>query len=185
MSFSVSDHYQTGSRPGTWIAAIALAALFSIFAGTMTWMTGYNLAINYTTIEALQRGGITHIAFLINSMPTDPTAQPTPPTSSKDERDKAEDIDDDWSVLGIVRRGGGRSFVIMHTKPFQHPWSTSLMRGWKDTMGESVLDWFSPLKNSPCTQKTRRGEFRWGEVVYDMARKYEKEHPGARLALSE
>jgi palmitoyltransferase len=52
-------------------------------------------------------------------------------------------------------------------------------------MGNSFVDWILPLKYSPCLQKTRRGEFRWGEVVYDMARKYEKENPGARLAVLE
>jgi palmitoyltransferase len=179
-----------GSHPGTWIAALALSTVFCIFATTMSCTTGYNLAINYTSVEAIQRGGITHIAFRITHLPTGPAAIPTPtstpPTSSpKKEHDTPAESDDNWPVVGIFHRPGGATVVVMHTNPFQHPWSSSLMNGWKDTMGTSFVDWILPLKYSPCVQKTRRGEFRWGEVVYDMARKYEKEHPGARLAVLE
>ncbi|KAF2818367.1 palmitoyltransferas-like protein pfa5 [Ophiobolus disseminans] len=173
------------SKVSNWIAALAIGVLFSIFATTMACMTGYNLAINYTSVEAIQRGGITNIAFLIIRQPNEPTQLHTPPTSSKSEEDKATEADDEWPVLRFVERSGGRNFVVMQNKPFQHVWSTSMMRGWKDAMGESPLEWFLPLKNSPWKQKSRRGEFRWGEVVYDMAKKFEKDNPGARLAILE
>lgn len=147
----------------------------------MSCMTGYNLAINYTSVEAIQRGGITNIAFLVTRMPNE---QASPPTSYNNSNKELE-ADDDWPVLRMVRRSGGRMFVVMQTKPFQHPWSTSMMEGWKDTMGESPLDWFLPLRHSPCKQRSRSGEFRWGEVVYDMASKYQKDNPGAQLAILE
>jgi palmitoyltransferase len=60
-----------------------------------------------------------------------------------------------------------------------------MMQGWTDTMGTSPLDWLLPVKNSPSKKRSRSGEFRWGEVVYDMAKKYERDNPGARLALLE
>lgn len=150
----------------------------------MSCMTGYNLAINYTSVEAIQRGGITNVAFLLTECPNEPTIY-TPPQAPKDEDGNPTDAEDDWPVLAIVERGSGRKFVVMQTKPFQHVWSTSMMRGWKDAMGESPIEWVLPLKNSPWKQKTRSGEFRWGEVVYDMARKYQKENSGTKLALLE
>lgn len=153
----------------------------------MTCMTGYNLAINYTSVEAIQRGGITNIAFLITRMPNQqaaPPAPPTPPTPSTNSDNKHMEADDDWPVLRIVQRYNGRTFVVMQTKPFQHPWSATLMEGWKDTMGNTVADWFLPLRNSPCKRRSRSGEFRWGEVVYDMAAKYQRD-TGAELALLE
>jgi palmitoyltransferase len=162
-----------------------VGVLFCIFTFTMSCMTGYNLAINYTSVEAIQRGGISNIAFLVSRMPNEPTAPPTPPTPSNGDDNKETDAYDDWPVLRTVRRSGGRMFVVMQTKPFQHPWSTTLMEGWKDTMGTSPLDWFLPLRHSPCKQKGRSGEFTWGEVVYDMAEKYQKDNPGAQLALLE
>ena len=158
-----------------------MGVLFCIFTSTMTCMTGYNLMINYTSVEAIQRGGITNIAFLVTRMPNEQTS---PPTSYNDSN-KEMDTDDDWPVLRMVQRSGGRMFVVMQTKPFQHPWAASMMDGWKDTMGESPLDWFLPLRHSPCKQKSRSGEFGWGEVVYDMAKKYQKDNPGAQLALLE
>jgi palmitoyltransferase len=162
-----------------------VGVLFCIFTSTMTCMTGYNLAINYTSVEAIQRGGITNIAFLISRMPNE-LARPNPPPSPPQSDDnKATEADDDWPVLRTVRRSGGRMFVVMQTKPFQHPWSTTLMEGWKDTMGLTPIDWFLPLRHSPCKQRDRSGEFRWGEVVYDMATKYQKDNPGAQLALLE
>jgi palmitoyltransferase len=151
----------------------------------MSCMTGYNLAINYTSVEAIQRGGISNIAFLISRMPDEPTAARTIPTPSKDDDSKGVEADDDWPVLRTVQRSGGRIFVVMQTKPFQHPWATTLMQGWSDTMGKTPFDWFLPLRHSPCKQKSRSGEFRWGEVVYDMAKKYQKDNPGAQLAILE
>jgi palmitoyltransferase len=174
---------QTGSRPGTWIGALVVGILFCIFTACMSYMTAYNLTINYTSVEGIQRGGVSNIAFLVTKMP-DPTLSHTPPTSSNSD-DKAPEADDDWPVLRTVRRGSGRTFVVMQTKPFQHPWATSSAQDWKDTMGSSPLDWFLPLKHSPCKQKSRSGEFRWGEVVYEMAAKYQKDNPGAELALLE
>jgi palmitoyltransferase len=160
-----------------------VGVLFCIFTSTMTCMTGYNLAINYTSVEAIQRGGIHNIAFRVTTMPTGPPISHTPPTSS--EGDVNKERDDDWPVLRTVRGSTGEMFVVMQTMQFQHPWSGTMMEGWKDTMGRSPLDWFLPLRHSPCTQKDRGGEHKWGFVVYDMAAKYEKENPGARLALLE
>lgn len=155
-----------------------------IFVSTMTCMTGYNLAINYTTVEGIKRGGVSNIAFLISSTSHEPIVPSSPPTPSNSDP-KNTVAGDDWPVLRIVQRSRGRKFVVMQTLPFQHPWATTLMQGWKDTMGESPIEWFLPLKMSPCKKKSRSGEFRWGEVVYDMARKYQKENPGTRLALLE
>jgi palmitoyltransferase len=158
-----------------------VGVFFCIFTSTMSCMTGYNLAINYTSVEAIQRGGISNIAFLITRMPTGPPNQRTPPTSSEG----GEPKEDDWPVLQTVRRSNGRMFVVMQTMPFQHPWSGTMMDGWKETMGNTPLDWFLPLRHSPCTKKERSGEHNWGYVVYDMAQKYEKDNPGAQLTLLE
>jgi palmitoyltransferase len=187
---------QMGSRPGTWIGALATAVLFSIFTFTMTCMTGWNLMINFTSVEGIQRGGIHNIAFLISHSPANPnnaTALPaTPPTPSSKHHDKRssrdmagerEDEKEDWPILISFTRPSNRSYVVMQTKPMEHPWYTTLMQGWKDTMGANILEWLLPLRQSPCKQKSHKGEFEWGEVVYDMARMYEEKHPGTSLAI--
>jgi palmitoyltransferase len=174
-----------GSRPGTWIGALVTAVLFSIFTFTMSCMTGWNLMINFTSVEGIQRGGICNIAFLMSQPPRAPISlPPTPPTSTKHNLDNAFP-EGEWPVLCTFERITGRQYVVMQTKPMEHPWYTSLLKGWKDTMGKSVADWFLPLRQSPCKQRSRSGEFEWGEVVYDMAQMFEANNPGAKLALLE
>lgn len=174
-----------GSRPGTWLGALILAVVFSIFTSTMTGMTAWNLMINFTSVEGVKRGGIHNIAFLISHRASQ--ANDSPPTSSAPSKKEARtpDSEEDWPVLRTFQRGSGKTYVVMQTKPLEHPWYTSLMMGWKDTMGTTFLDWVLPIKQSPCKQRSRRGEFEWGEVVYDMARKYEADNPGTRVALLE
>ncbi|KAF7455335.1 Palmitoyltransferase [Pyrenophora tritici-repentis] len=167
-----------GSKPGTWIGALVTAVLFCIFTFTMTCMTGWNLMINYTSVEGIQRGGIHNIAFLISDSPQDST-----PTSSTRHKSDAQ-AEEDWPILTTVTRPSGRSYVVMQTRTMEHPWYTTLMKGWKDTMGNNIIDWFLPFRQSPCKQRSHQGEFEWGEVVYDMARMYEKK-TGVRLALLE
>jgi palmitoyltransferase len=149
-------------------------------------MTGWNLMINFTSVEGIQRGGICNIAFLLSQPPRNPVSlPPTPPTSTKQNTDSDSLPDGEWPVLCNLQRSTGRQYVVMQTKPMEHPWYTSLMKGWRDTMGTSVVDWFLPFKQSPCKQRSRRGEFEWGEVVFDMARTFEANNPGAKLALLE
>ncbi|KAH9869836.1 hypothetical protein IAQ61_007049 [Plenodomus lingam] len=174
------------SRPGTWIGTLVTAVLFFVFAFTMSCMTGWNLMINFTSVEAAQRGGVHNIAFLISHQPqgSSPTSRPSTPPSPSVKPPTPESAEE-WTVLRTVQRNTGRTYVVMQTKPLEHPWYTSLRQGWEDTMGTKVLDWFLPLKQSPCTQRSRKGEFAWGELIYDMAQQYEKQNPGIKLAILE
>jgi palmitoyltransferase len=141
----------------------------------MTGMTGWNLCINYTSVEGIQRGGVKNIAFLISR--SQQGSQQSTPSEVK------QQTPEDWPVLCTVQRSSERTYVVMQTKPLEHPWYTDLMSGFRDTMGDRVIDWFNPFKLSPCKQKTHQGEFQWGGVVYDMAKKYEEDNPGTQLAI--
>jgi len=142
-------------------------------------MTGWNLMINYTSVEGIQRGGIHNIAFLVSQ-----SSQQSTPASSTRHKTDAQADEEDWPILTTVTRAAGRSYVVMQTKTMEHPWYTTLLQGWKDTMGTNMIDWLLPFRQSPCKQRSHRGEFEWGEVVYDMARMYEKK-TGVKLALLE
>ncbi|KAF3033627.1 palmitoyltransferase pfa5 [Didymella heteroderae] len=168
---------RTGSRPGTWIGVLVVGVLFCIFTFTMSCMTGWNLCINYTSVEGIQRGGVQNIAFRITNT-SDRSSLPSTPSA----KDKAQSHED-WPVLTTILRSPDRTYVVMQTKPNEHPWYTSLMMGWKDVMGKNVVDWFTPIKHSPYKQRNHRGEFEWGELVYDMARQYERQNPGVKLAI--
>lgn len=43
-----------------------------------------------------------------------------------------------------------RVFAIVSTEPGDNPYDLGTMANWKDVMGENVLDWFLPIKRSPC-----------------------------------
>src|SRR5687767_8957501 len=125
------------SRPGTWIGALVVGVLFSIFTFTMACMTSWNLMINYTSVEGIQRGGIHNIAFLMSqpsrrSSTTIPPPGTPPSTSGKTHKKKSaraterDGVEEEWPILTTAVRPSKRSYVVMQTKPFEHPWYTTL-----------------------------------------------------------
>jgi palmitoyltransferase len=162
-------------KPTTWIALVALTAIFLIFAGTMFFMTTWNLSINYTTIETLQRDGIHNITMLATR------GHSLERRSSKASRPREGEGP---NVLREVTRDGGREYVVFQTQPLDNPWDLGNMANLRSIMGDSILDWFIPLKMSPCTKHDdSRGEFPWSSLVLDMAREWEADNPGRRIRL--
>ncbi|KAF2251386.1 zf-DHHC-domain-containing protein [Trematosphaeria pertusa] len=164
-----------GSKPATWIAATALAGIFCIFTGTMFFTTFWNLSINYTTIETVQRGGVHNIAMLAtagtsrskNSSRASRSPNQQPPT-----------------VLKEVQRDASRSYVLFQTQPFDHPWDIGTWPNLQSIMGYSIWQWLVPLKMSPCIQHDDiRGEFGWAQKVLDMAAEYQEDRPGMQIHL--
>lgn len=43
-----------------------------------------------------------------------------------------------------------RRFAILKTEPGENPWDLGLWRNWQEVMGLTVLDWFLPIRRSPC-----------------------------------
>ncbi|KAF2279655.1 zf-DHHC-domain-containing protein [Westerdykella ornata] len=136
------------STPGTWVAATALGGIFFLFAFGMFCTTCYNMALNYTTIEALQRDGTYNIAVL-------KTAAPSATIASAGKA----------NIVYEFERPPLRSYVVLETERGQNPWDRGALRNVKDIMGESVWHWFS-WKMSPCTaHNDPRGEYIWGPAV--------------------
>ena len=166
-----------GDKPPTWIALVALSAIFTIFTGTMFFTTVWNVTINYTTIETIQRGGVQNIAMQVTrstSLPQSPSRRhstqnitATPP-----------------NVIREFTRDDGREYIVIQTQPFDHPWDVGNWENFVTVMGAKPLDWFNPLKMSPCVQHTDvKGEFAWSRFVLDMAAAWEAENPGRRVRL--
>ncbi|KAF2265069.1 zf-DHHC-domain-containing protein [Lojkania enalia] len=141
------------SKPATWIVALALAALFFLFTFGMFATTFYHLSQNYTTIEVLQRGGIHNIALLSSNQ------TPHPATG--------------LDIIARIQRSPSRSYIVVQTKPFENPWDMGVIANIKSIMGNSALEWFMPLRMSPCTYHRRVvGEYEWGRVVNRMMDEY-------------
>lgn len=115
--------------------------------------TVWNMAINYTTVEAMQRGSTYNIALLGKSPPPSTTISNS-------------------SVLCEIQRSQSRSYIVVQVQD-DNPWDCGTLQNIKDVMGERFLDWILPWKMSPCTvHNDHRGEFRWGYSVMRMMDEY-------------
>jgi palmitoyltransferase len=57
-----------------------------------------------------------------------------------------------------------RTFAILQLEPDQNPWDLGFMGNWKSVMGNRVIDWFLPIKRSPCCNHED------GEAYYEIGR---------------
>lgn len=163
-----------GSKPGVWIAMLPLCGIFCIFTGTMFFMTFWNISINYTSVETIQRGGVHNVAMLVTRRDGHQSSR----RHSTSQRDR-----DPPNVLREVRHDDGREYVVFQTQPFVHPWDIGTMENIRSIMGNSILDWFT-FKMSPCTvHEDVRGEYGWSEEVLEMAADWERNNPGRRITL--
>lgn len=158
---------QLNSRPGTWIAALAVAAFCFAFIFGMFMNTFYNMAINCTTIEVMQKGCSYNIAMLGK-------APPVPVNGSSQ-----------TGVLCEIERSPSRSYIVLQTHSGENPWDEGFSRNVTDIMGHTIWEWLLPVKWSPCTVHTdTRGEYRWGRVVKTMMEEYGAGSVYARSARS-
>ncbi|KAF2672872.1 zf-DHHC-domain-containing protein [Microthyrium microscopicum] len=131
-----------------WIVAIALAGIFGFMAFGITLKFGHSVLKNRTTIEELAMGHPNYcVAIRIN--PSE-----IPPVSS-DGKPKF------WVVpypfrpqtSGPTDQHSRRNeflYAILYPKPGSHIWDLGWNRNWRDLMGNHVIDWFLPIKLSPC-----------------------------------
>ncbi|CAI6300397.1 unnamed protein product [Periconia digitata] len=168
-----------GDKPSTWIAMVALSALFCMFTGSMFFMTTWNVTINYTTVETVQRGGVQNIAMLATRGHSLDRRHSRSSVRSSTRREG-----DGPNVLREFMREDGREYVVFQTQPFVNPWDLGNAKNMRSIMGDKVLDWFIPLKMSPCLKHDDpRGEFGWSVDITRMARDWEADNPGRRIQL--
>ncbi|KAF2680504.1 zf-DHHC-domain-containing protein [Lentithecium fluviatile CBS 122367] len=166
-----------GDKPPTWIALAALSGIFTIFTGAMFFMTVWNVTINYTTVETVQRGGVHNIAMQV-------TGSSSPPQTPPRRHSRRNSSVTPPNVIRQITREDGREYIVIQTQPFDHPWDLGSWANFTSIMGHGPLEWFIPLKMSPCAQHTDvKGEYPWGRVVLDLAAAWEAENPRRRVRL--
>jgi palmitoyltransferase len=166
-----------GDKPSTWIALTALGAIFTIFCGSMFFTTVWNVTINFTTVETVQRGGVQNIAMQV-------IRSSQPPQSPSTGRSTRSNNGTTPNVIREFARDDGREYVVFQTQPFDHPWDLGNWDNFMSIMGKGPLEWFIPLKMSPCVTHTDvRGEFPWSRLVLEMAAAWEADNQGKRVRL--
>ncbi|KAF2175785.1 hypothetical protein K469DRAFT_646569 [Zopfia rhizophila CBS 207.26] len=137
--------------PATWIVALALAGFFFLFCFGMFVTSFYHIAINITTVESLNKDVATYNIALLRSPSDTATASP--------------------NALCEIQRTPSRSYIVLQTNPGERPWDLGTLANIKSIMGDSWIDWFLPLKMSPCTvHRGDVGHYEWGSVVEKMMR---------------
>lgn len=86
------------------------------------------------------------------------------------------DSDPALANMGIVPR---RTFVVAKTEPGENPWHLEKwIDNFKEVMGERVIDWFLPIRRSPCAIRNsgkdkeamagyREGMYRFNPVLIE------------------
>jgi len=158
-------------------AIIGLAAFFGLFTFGMTCSSGHFAIANLTTVENLNRKTCIwqlavlvprpelrpdHIAssndadlsFRTVTYPLPLAADPLMSAStaldsiSQDSRrDGTQSGSDPQSERDAKAT---RTFAILQLKEGLSPWDLGALANWKSVMGNNVLDWFLPIKRSPC-----------------------------------
>ncbi|KAF2014490.1 zf-DHHC-domain-containing protein [Aaosphaeria arxii CBS 175.79] len=146
--FLAERHRVLHSAPGTWVVAVALAGLFFLFTFGMFATTFYNLSINQTTVEVMQRDFVHQVALRGGNL--------NPPNTTSDQS----------VVLCEVSRSPTRSYIVVQTELGTGLWDLGPLANIRSIMGDSLIEWFVPLRMSPCLHhRDHSGEFPWGRKV--------------------
>lgn len=146
------------------------SGLFGLFTAGMTLSSLQLAALNLTTIENLNRRSVVwtlairvpeHLLARLFAMdsPWAPTFRMVsyPPESSAPAQTQT-------TQLAVGER---HVFAILHTLPGENPFSLdSPFKNIQQVMGYNILDWFLPLRQSPCADhSSQESDFALGPVV--------------------
>ncbi|OJD31339.1 palmitoyltransferase pfa5 [Diplodia corticola] len=149
------DKHEGRDLDNHMIALLAFTGLFTLFAVGIFGNTLFMTLHNFTTVEALNRANATyHLSILI-----------TPSWCNRRN-------DEQYPFRTTTYPGApGALYAILMTRPGDNPWDVGKLKNLKSVMGESVIDWFLPLKFSPCTNHDRQdSEFEFGPSVENAKR---------------
>jgi palmitoyltransferase len=84
-------------------------------------------------------------------------------------------------TLGSRDRLARRTFAVLRTNPNENPWNLGLYGNWKAVMGDRPIDWFLPIKPSPCSRHDddMRSLYPMGVVLERVKQRYGLTSPTA------
>ncbi|ESU14361.1 palmitoyltransferase PFA5 [Fusarium graminearum PH-1] len=66
-----------------------------------------------------------------------------------------------------------RTFAILQTQSGENPWHVGYRNNFKSVMGETIFEWFLPLRHSPCTRHDSMvSDYEFGPLVEELKRRY-------------
>lgn len=180
--FYAERRRKTGFLDVHWILALAFAAMFLLFSAGMFGSTFQLAAINSTTVENLSRK--TKVWYLAVYMPRPEEAirraetcgkialrtikYPRPVEEQQILLQQSGSIPAQASTTANHSQAGLpiRTFAILETPAGFNPWDCGALQNIKEVMGNNLLDWFLPVKYSPCAiHSSDESMFRLGPQV--------------------
>jgi palmitoyltransferase len=162
------------------VAVLAIGGFFGLFTALMT-MTSWNyIFTNSTNVDMLgAKSKVYQLAVRVprGSQATDKYHTVTYPLSNTGERVENGAVTASQVHPGVAAGApaqsppgrdalAARTFAILKTEPGENPWDLGLWQNWQYIMGENVLDWFLPIRRSPCVNHDSDESFyRMGQVV--------------------
>lgn len=137
---------------GVVVGALAVSALFGLFALTMTATSMRYILVNLTTVDYLKSKNVVHQLAIRVPHGTPPgqnytiITYPLPkPTNGADPTGRNESPSSRDQLAT-------RTFAIVKTEMGENPWDLGFYRNWKSVMGSNPIDWLLPLNQSPCAK---------------------------------
>jgi palmitoyltransferase len=180
--FYAERHHKTGFLDVHWILTLAFAAMFLLFSAGIFASTFQLAVINSTTVENLSRK--TKIWYLAVYMPRPEEVMrrrgnsggtplrtiryPRPPEEQQVLLQQSGNLPAQASTTASHSPVDlpVRTFAILETPAGFNPWDCGPLQNIKEVMGNHLIDWFLPLRHSPCAKHSSdTSMFRLGPQV--------------------
>ncbi|KAI1140768.1 zf-DHHC-domain-containing protein [Hypoxylon sp. FL0543] len=175
-----------------FIPAVVLGAFFGLFTFLMTVTSLRYVFLNMTNVDALgARSKVYQLAVRVprGTESTDkfttvtyPLPKPSEVANSRaNGTARSRAVESRGSTPPLNPSGSSarddlatRTFAILKTEPGENPWDLGIWRNWQTVMGNNVLDWFLPVRRSPCVNHDSHDSFYpMGPVLADVLARYD------------
>ncbi|KAH6656520.1 palmitoyltransferase PFA5 [Truncatella angustata] len=161
---TLKTHLQAGDGADAHLVAIlAIAGFFGLFTFLMSNTSWNYIVTNMTNVDMLgRRKKVYQIAVRVPlshescdkyHTVTYPLPRPGETPSAHMSGLASNGLNWPEETSSQARRDALaiRKFAILKTDPGENPWDLGIWRNWQEVMGPSIIDWFLPIRKSPCT----------------------------------
>jgi palmitoyltransferase len=174
------------------VTVIVLAGFFGFFAFGMTATSARYIFLNITNIDALRKAQQQHLAIRVplDSPSTKSYWTVTYPLGSssgappdrhgttihlQEGRSISQSGPDSPSSATAARDAAARrTFAIVKTDFGENPFDLGPWQNFKSVMGNSPIEWFLPIRHSPCcNHDSIHSDYEFGPLVNELRKRYE------------
>lgn len=176
------------SVEGRVVVGLALGSLFGLFSIAMTVTALRFVFQNITNVDLFRKNQtfrlavrvptgtrstdqFTTITYPLSPPGDDSRAPGTAHSNGVDQSDGAGSIATNRMAARDQR--AKRTFAILQTQSGENPWHVGYRNNFKSVMGETIFEWFLPLRHSPCTRHDSMvSDYEFGPLVEELKRRY-------------